>query len=114
MSYRVLVTLILALAAASSGNAQEPPARVRGVIQSLEGQTLVVATPSDGVMRLDGKPDQQRQVLTGAEPHRLVGSDEQRCPQRAEAERRRRCGHGTALKTSISRAGQQQVNTMMC
>jgi hypothetical protein len=44
-----VLTLLLA---ASAGSAQEPPARVRGVIQALEGQTLVVATPSDGVVRL--------------------------------------------------------------
>ena len=32
--------------------AQEPPARVRGVIQSLDGQTLALATPDKGVVRL--------------------------------------------------------------
>ena len=38
--------------AASVASAQPPPARVRGVIQALEGQTLVVATPNDDVVRL--------------------------------------------------------------
>ena len=43
------LALVLATTAAS---AQEPPARVRGVVQALEGQTLVVVTPNDGVVRL--------------------------------------------------------------
>ena len=30
----------------------QPPPRVRGVIQAVEGQTLVVATPDDGTVRL--------------------------------------------------------------
>ncbi len=38
--------------AASVASAQPPPARVRGVIQALEGQTLVVTTPNDDVVRL--------------------------------------------------------------
>lgn len=46
-------SMALALAlAASVAAAQPPPARVRGVIQALEGQTLVLATPNDGVVRL--------------------------------------------------------------
>ena len=46
-------TLAMALTlAASVASAQPPPARVRGVIQALEGQTLVVATPNDDVVRL--------------------------------------------------------------
>jgi hypothetical protein len=44
-SLSLLVTTSIAVA-------QPPPARVRGVIQSLEGQTLVVTTPNDGVVRL--------------------------------------------------------------
>ncbi len=40
------------LAAVSTAAAQPPPARVRGVIQSLDGQTLVLATQNDGVVRL--------------------------------------------------------------
>lgn len=47
----VLVSLCL-LAAVSTAAAQPPPARVRGVIQSLDGQTLVLATQNDGVVRL--------------------------------------------------------------
>ena len=43
------LALVLLTTAAS---AQEPPARVRGVVQALEGQTLVVATPNEGVVRL--------------------------------------------------------------
>jgi len=38
--------------AAFVASAQPPPARVRGVIQGVEGQTLVVTTPNDGVVRL--------------------------------------------------------------
>ncbi len=45
------IAMALALAA-SVASAQPPPARVRGVIQALEGQTLVVATPNDDVVRL--------------------------------------------------------------
>jgi hypothetical protein len=48
-------TRMLALAfalAVSVAHAQPPPERVRGVIQALDGQTLVVATPNDGVVRL--------------------------------------------------------------
>jgi hypothetical protein len=46
-------TLAIALTlAASVASAQPPPARVRGVIQAVEGQTLVVTTPSDDVVRL--------------------------------------------------------------
>jgi len=48
---RVCVTALgLALLAATV--AAQPPPRVRGVIQAVEGATLVVATPSDGVVRL--------------------------------------------------------------
>jgi hypothetical protein len=43
--------LVLALLAASAAG-QAPPVRVRGTIQALEGQTVVVATPNDGVVRL--------------------------------------------------------------
>jgi hypothetical protein len=43
------LALVLLAAAAP---AQEPPARVRGVVEALDGQTLVVATPNDGVVRL--------------------------------------------------------------
>jgi len=45
-----LPALALALLAATA-TAQAPP-RVRGVIEAVEGATLVVATPSDGVVRL--------------------------------------------------------------
>ncbi len=43
------MALVVLTAAAS---AQEPPTRVRGVIQSLEGATLVLTTPNDGVVSL--------------------------------------------------------------
>ena len=43
--------LILSLVAATAA-AQPQPARVRGVIEALEGETLVLATPSDGIVRL--------------------------------------------------------------
>ena len=45
-----LPALVLVLATGAA-NAQVPP-RVRGVIQAVEGQTLVVATPNDGAVRL--------------------------------------------------------------
>ena len=45
------IAMGLALAA-SVAYTQPPPARVRGVIEALEGQTLVVATPNDGIVRL--------------------------------------------------------------
>ena len=46
-----LPALALALLTATTSG-QEPPARVRGVVQALEAQTLVVVTPNDGVVRL--------------------------------------------------------------
>ncbi|HSC17009.1 MAG TPA: hypothetical protein VLI71_17900 [Gammaproteobacteria bacterium] len=42
--------LVLALIAGTAS--AQPPPRVRGVIQAVEGQTLVVATPNDGTVRL--------------------------------------------------------------
>ena len=51
MKTRVTVTLLLALATTATASAQPPP-RVRGVIQSFQGQTLVVATPNEGAVRL--------------------------------------------------------------
>ena len=45
-----LIALVLALVSAAAAG-QAPP-RVRGVIQAVEGQTLVVATPNDGLARL--------------------------------------------------------------
>ena len=47
MNGRTIVTLMLALVAAAAASAQPPP-RVRGVIESFQGQTLVVATPNAG------------------------------------------------------------------
>jgi hypothetical protein len=43
---------VLALVLLASGALAQPPPRVRGVIQAIEGQTLVVATPDQGVVRL--------------------------------------------------------------
>jgi len=51
MNARTIVTLMLALVAAAAASAQPPP-RVRGVIESFQGQTLVVATPNQGAVRL--------------------------------------------------------------
>ena len=51
MKTRVTVTLLLALATTATASAQPPP-RVRGVIQTFQGQTLVVATPNEGAVRL--------------------------------------------------------------
>ena len=44
--------LALALALLTTIAAAQPPPRVRGVIQSVEGNTLVVATENEGVVRL--------------------------------------------------------------
>jgi hypothetical protein len=44
--------LALALALFATTAAAQPPPRVRGVIQAVEGDTLVVATPNEGVVRL--------------------------------------------------------------
>jgi hypothetical protein len=51
MTARIGATLLL-LVATFTVSAQAPPVRVRGEIQALEGQTLVVATESDGIVRL--------------------------------------------------------------
>jgi hypothetical protein len=42
----------LALVVLAGTATAQPPPRVRGVIQAVEGATLVVATPNDGVVRL--------------------------------------------------------------
>lgn len=42
----------LALLLIATTATAQPPPRVRGVIQAVEGQTLVVATPTEGVVRL--------------------------------------------------------------
>jgi hypothetical protein len=47
-----LPAFALALVVVTSAAAQAPPVRVRGVVQALEGQTLVVTTRNDGVVRL--------------------------------------------------------------
>jgi hypothetical protein len=44
--------LALALALVTTVAAAQPPPRVRGVIQSIEGNTLAVATENEGVVRL--------------------------------------------------------------
>jgi len=43
---------ILALALMATTTMAQPPPRVRGVIQAVEGQTLVLATQNEGVVRL--------------------------------------------------------------
>ena len=43
---------VLALVLLTGIAAAQPPPRVRGVIQAVEGQTLVVATENEGVVRL--------------------------------------------------------------
>ena len=43
-----LLTLVLFAGIAAA----QPPPRVRGVVQAIEGQTLVVATENEGVVRL--------------------------------------------------------------
>jgi len=49
---KVALPVLACLLIAAGVVAQEPPARVRGVIQSLEGQTLALTTPDKGVVRL--------------------------------------------------------------
>ncbi|HUQ50742.1 MAG TPA: hypothetical protein VM692_00885 [Gammaproteobacteria bacterium] len=44
--------LALALIVVTAVASAQPPPRVRGVVQSLEGNTLVVATQNEGVVRL--------------------------------------------------------------
>ena len=46
-----LMALALMLAAPAA-DAQVPPVRVRGTVQSFDGQTLALATPADGVVTL--------------------------------------------------------------
>jgi hypothetical protein len=43
-----LLTLVLVIGIAAA----QPPPRVRGVVQALEGQTLIVASKTDGIVRL--------------------------------------------------------------
>jgi hypothetical protein len=47
-----IVSTALALVLLAGTAFAQPPPRVRGVIQAVEGQTLVVATPNDGAVRL--------------------------------------------------------------
>jgi hypothetical protein len=47
-----ILPAVLALALIAGTVAAQPPPRVRGVIQAVEGQTLVVVTPTDGTVRL--------------------------------------------------------------
>jgi hypothetical protein len=49
---RIAWSAVALVLLATTASAQEPPARVRGVVRALEGQTLVVATPNDGIVRL--------------------------------------------------------------
>jgi hypothetical protein len=51
MKFAPLLALGLLLALPPA-HAQAPPVRVRGTVQSLDGQTLAVATPADGVVTL--------------------------------------------------------------
>ena len=44
--------LALGLILLTTTAAAQPPPRVRGVVQAVEGNTLVVATPNEGVVRL--------------------------------------------------------------
>jgi hypothetical protein len=44
--------LVLGLVLLTTTATAQPPPRVRGIIQAVEGDTLVVATPNEGVVRL--------------------------------------------------------------
>ena len=48
---------VLTLALAGVAEAQQPPVRVRGTVQAFDGQTLTVATPKDGVVKLAVGPN---------------------------------------------------------
>lgn len=48
---RIVLPVLTLVLVAGTAMAQPPP-RVRGVVQAVEGQTLVVATPNEGVVRL--------------------------------------------------------------
>jgi hypothetical protein len=52
MRIAVSAIAIMASLTALDAGAQAPPARVRGVIEAFEGQTVVIATENDGVVRL--------------------------------------------------------------
>jgi hypothetical protein len=57
----------------------QPPPRVRGVIQGVEGQTLVVATPNDGTVRLTltdmtGINGVEKRTLADIEDNTFVGA----------------------------------------
>lgn len=52
MSKTVWLAAVGAVAWALVSSAQAPPVRVRGTVQSLEGQTLTLATPADGTVQL--------------------------------------------------------------
>jgi hypothetical protein len=59
--------------------AAQPPPRVRGVIQAVEGQTLLVATPNDGVVRLTltdmtGINGLEKRTLTDITDNTFVGA----------------------------------------
>jgi len=48
---KIIPTVLALLLIAGSASAQPPP-RVRGVIQAVEGQTLIVTTQNEGTVRL--------------------------------------------------------------
>ncbi len=57
----------------------QPPPRVRGVIQAVEGQTLVIATPSDGLARLTltdmtGINGLERRTLADIKDNTFIGA----------------------------------------
>ena len=73
-----LPALALVLLAAASASAQPPP-RVRGVIQSVEGQTLVVTTQSEGIVRLQltemtGINGLERRTMADIKDNTFVGA----------------------------------------
>ena len=57
----------------------QPPPRVRGVIQAVEWQTLVIATPSDGLARLTltdmtGINGLERRTLADIKDNTFIGA----------------------------------------
>src|SRR5215510_1624559 len=69
----------LALVLLSATAAAQPPPRVRGVIQSVEGQTLIVTTQNEGTVRLQltdmtGINGLERRTMADIKDNTFVGA----------------------------------------
>ncbi len=75
---KICVPALALVLLAGTATAQAPP-RVRGIIQAVEGATLVVATPSDGVVRLTltdmtGINGLEKRTMADIEDNTFVGA----------------------------------------